>query len=503
MPGYLSTSFNPNEAAAASDLASNASEAASKAIVYASAASDAASAAMIKAAAASSKIAARSSAWESGGGSGNLKSEGNWTTATLYHLHDILKGADYLFYHCTTQHTSGASTEPGVGADWETVWELFGGAKVEEKPTGDGDFLVGSQGALKSQLNFEGANNSTTFTDLMGKTWTVSGTAKIVTEKYRYGSACGYFDGNGAQISTPACPDLAFGSEDFHIKFSMWPETDGEGRMGGMNDDVEANSPIRFIRVSVDRKLDVKICHSLGASYMESATVIPSNAWTDVVLSRSGGTFSLLINGTVEATVVAEGAVLVATTLPFRIGQDDTGWDPYQGWIDGFRVVKESYDPAKTYVPARIWARKTLAETKTVLGMDAFWPIGSVFISVVSTNPATLLGIGTWAAIAAGKVLVGRDAADVNFDVAEETGGAKTVTPSAHVGTNVSAHAGCSVADHTLVASKQGSATGNVVTTKTHTVTQASNHTITQPSTHAAMSVVQPYFVVYMWKRTA
>jgi hypothetical protein len=63
MPGYLSTSFDPNEAAAASDVASSASDAASRAIGYASGASDAASAAVVKAAAASSKIAAHSSAW--------------------------------------------------------------------------------------------------------------------------------------------------------------------------------------------------------------------------------------------------------------------------------------------------------------------------------------------------------------------------------------------------------------------------------------------------------
>lgn len=63
MPGFLSTSFDPNEAAAASDLASSASDAASRAIGYASGASDAASVAMAKAAAASSKIVARSSVW--------------------------------------------------------------------------------------------------------------------------------------------------------------------------------------------------------------------------------------------------------------------------------------------------------------------------------------------------------------------------------------------------------------------------------------------------------
>ena len=72
-------------------------------------------------------------------GPGNLTYEGTWAYPVLYHVNDILKGADSLFYRCTTQHTSGVSTEPGVGASWADDWELFGGGGGG---AGGGDFLV-------------------------------------------------------------------------------------------------------------------------------------------------------------------------------------------------------------------------------------------------------------------------------------------------------------------------------------------------------------------------
>jgi hypothetical protein len=59
-------------------------------------------------------------------------------------------------------------------------------------------------------------------------------------------------------------------------------------------------------------------------------------------------------------------------------------------------------------------------------GGEAF-PVGSVFIAVVSTDPSTLLGYGTWSAFGAGRVLIGLDGGDANFDTVEETGGSKTV----------------------------------------------------------------------------
>ena len=58
--------------------------------------------------------------------------------------------------------------------------------------------------------------------------------------------------------------------------------------------------------------------------------------------------------------------------------------------------------------------------------INAVYPVGSIYASIIATNPGTVFGVGTWAAFGAGKVPVGFNAAESEFDVVEETGGAKT-----------------------------------------------------------------------------
>jgi len=88
-------------------------------------------------------------------------------------------------------------------------------------------------------------------------------------------------------------------------------------------------------------------------------------------------------------------------------------------------------------VSANITAKETIkvdvmagvnrdADTLDGFHATTFWPIGSVFLSVVTTNPSILIGFGTWVQIAGGKFLVGQTGGDADFDVAEKTGGAKT-----------------------------------------------------------------------------
>lgn len=78
----------------------------------------------------------------------------------------------------------------------------------------------------------------------------------------------------------------------------------------------------------------------------------------------------------------------------------------------------------------------TTAFVQTAL--QSLYPVGSVYINAgVTTNPATLLGFGTWVAFGAGRVMVGLNGSDTLFDTLEETGGSKdaVVVSHTHTGT--------------------------------------------------------------------
>ena len=127
---------------------------------------------------------------------------------------------------------------------------------------------------------------------------------------------------------------------------------------------------------------------------------------------------------------------------------------------------------------------------------DESFPIGCLFFSINSTNPSTLLGGGTWTRIAQGRTLVGLDENDSDFETAEKTGGEKShkltvdEMPKHYHTTNISI---CETTSH--VGSK-GFQRSNLTTG----TSQFGGSYVGGDGSH---NNLQPYYVTYIWKRTA
>lgn len=133
------------------------------------------------------------------------------------------------------------------------------------------------------------------------------------------------------------------------------------------------------------------------------------------------------------------------------------------------------------------------------------YPVGSIYInSSVATNPATLLGFGTWTAFGAGRVPVGYDSGNTLFDTAEETGGSADAITVSHTHTATDSGHYHTVPSGAYTGSQPGYVGGSAVNYQGATTsgTASANITVASSGSSGTNANYQPYITVYMWKRT-
>jgi hypothetical protein len=124
--------------------------------------------------------------------------------------------------------------------------------------------------------------------------------------------------------------------------------------------------------------------------------------------------------------------------------------------------------------------------------MNLIYPIGFVITLGVSTNPNTLLGVGTWTAIE-GKVIVGI-AGSGTFDTLDATGGAETHTI---------AQANLPNVNFTVTASLDGAGGAGTNPQVWSSQSTASSFNVPSGGSGTALATMDPYIVKYVWQRTA
>lgn len=166
--------------------------------------------------------------------------------------------------------------------------------------------------------------------------------------------------------------------------------------------------------------------------------------------------------------------------------------------------------------PTAVYGTNTtqLATTAFVTAaLQLIYPVGSIYTNAsVSTNPATLIGFGTWTAFGTGKVLVGINGADTSFDVLGETGGSKDSVVVSHTHTATSAvtdpgHLHGLPQGNTVGGGSTAIAGSNIVSYNPQSTTASTGITVATTVASTGVSGVnanlQPYVVVHMWQRTA
>lgn len=125
--------------------------------------------------------------------------------------------------------------------------------------------------------------------------------------------------------------------------------------------------------------------------------------------------------------------------------------------------------------------------------LDTIYPIGSIYMSIDSTNPSSLFG-GTWEPWGTGRVPVGIDLNDTDFNTVEKTGGEKTHTLSVN---EMPSH------KHNFAFADDNGTAGIYDTFQYNGWRQARLIDATMDNTGGSQphNNLQPYITCYMWKR--
>jgi hypothetical protein len=178
-------------------------------------------------------------------------------------------------------------------------------------------------------------------------------------------------------------------------------------------------------------------------------------------------------------------------------------------------LASPTFTGTPTLPTGTIAVTQSSSNNSTALATTAFvqsvaqvlFPIGAIYTATVSTNPATLLGFGTWTAFAAGRTIIGNGG---GFSAGATGGSAdaivvshnhtatSTVTDPSHTHTYGSApYTGG------YLNASGGSPQGGTTSTSAATTGITVATSIASTGSSGTNANLQPYIVVYMWQRTA
>ena len=383
-----------------------------------------------------------------------------------------------------------------------SAWGIYVQSKSKATLTING--AAGSYGSTISSYSISGGGysgtSSTLTTGFLNSSGTITFTAKVTDSRGRTSAAA------TVSISVVAYSAPAFSSYTSQRCLSS----------GTVNEEgTYVKGTVSYSYASCSSKNTVT-----RTTYYKKST---DSTWTNASASFSSGTAFTFGGGNLSADYSFDIRYTIAdafaTVNVYDVVTTAAVVMDFKAGGKGVAVGKVSeFD--NTFEVSEKWDVKVYGKLLKSFLVDSIYPVGSIYMSVNSTSPATLFG-GTWSQLK-DRFLLG--AGDTYSNGA--TGGVATVTlttsqiPShTHTFTGSSATTSSDSHTHTVPNTKgdnsgsgnkceswaSASASGRTVTTSsdshTHTLTaKGTNSSTGGGSSHNNMP---PYLVVYMWKRTA
>jgi len=197
---------------------------------------------------------------------------------------------------------------------------------------------------VSTLLHCNGANGSTTFTDVKGATWTSVAGAAISTTQSKFGGASAFFDNADDAVTTPSTSALQLNGVDFTIEAWVYLTSAADWKTIVSKDYVPGSAYWSYVfAVMADRRL--RFATGDGSStatpqFVDSAAgVIPLNTWTHVVAQRRGSNYELYVNGILLVSAAVTTAV-GANNRALSFGRLPETSLSFAGYIDEFRITK-------------------------------------------------------------------------------------------------------------------------------------------------------------------
>lgn len=144
--------------------------------------------------------------------------------------------------------------------------------------------------------------------------------------------------------------------------------------------------------------------------------------------------------------------------------------------------------------------------------INAIYPVGSIYTSILATNPGTFLGIGTWATYGAGRTVVGEGGAfsgtggSADAIVVGHSHGSGTYTADS---SGAHTHDVAGYVDGGSITAIHTTTSGNTLSTVSGAALSSGAHTHSISGTSASIGSgatnanMPPYITTYIWRRTA